>query len=70
MKQHGDGEWQVGAVARQRELRAGADMEYPGRVAVCPRGHARVLPSRFSRKEFDLRCHECGRSYLFREPTE
>ena len=25
------------------------------------------LPTRFSRAEFDLRCHECGRVYRFRE---
>ena len=65
-----DGEWRVGAVGRQHEDRAGTEVEYPGRPAMCPRGHVRMLPSRFSKKEFELRCHECKRAYLFREPQD
>jgi hypothetical protein len=62
------GEWVVAAVSRLQQDVSGAEVDYPGRLATCPRGHVRVLPTRFSRREFDLRCGECARSYLFREP--
>jgi hypothetical protein len=62
------GEWVVAAVSRLQQEVAGAEVYYPGRLATCPRGHVRVLPTRFSRREFDLRCVECGCSYRFREP--
>lgn len=62
------GEWLVAAASRLRHDVSGAAVEYPGRLATCPGGHVRVLPTRFSRSEFDLRCDACGRSYVFREP--
>lgn len=65
----GDGsEWVVAARSRLQQQVAGADLTYPGRLATCPRGHVRVLPTRFSQREFQLTCDECGRSFLFREP--
>jgi hypothetical protein len=60
-------EWRVAASSRLRSEVDGAEVEYPGRLATCPRGHVRPLPTRFSRAEFELRCELCGRSYLFRE---
>lgn len=62
-------QWLVAAQSRLRQEIGGEAVEYPGRLATCPRGHVRVLPSRFSRSEFELRCHECRRSYVFREPA-
>jgi hypothetical protein len=61
------GEWTVAALSRLRSEVEGGSMEYPGRLATCPRGHVRTLPTRFSRAEFELRCDNCGRSYRFRE---
>lgn len=61
-------EWLVAAQSRLQQAVEGAELEYPGRLATCPRGHVRVLPTRFSVRQFDLRCTECGRSYAFREP--
>jgi hypothetical protein len=63
------GEWLVAAQSRLRQDVAGQTVEYPGRLATCPRGHVRVLPTRFSRAEFKLSCEECRRAYVFREPT-
>jgi hypothetical protein len=62
------GEWLVAAASRLRHDVNGALVEYPGRLATCPRGHVRALPTRFSRSEFELHCAACGRTYLFREP--
>jgi hypothetical protein len=61
--------WIVAASSRLQNELGGASVEYPGRVATCPRGHVRVLPTRFSRAEFLLSCEHCGRSYLFREQS-
>lgn len=60
-------EWKIGAVSRQQQQVGGESLDYPGRIAVCPRGHARMIPTRFSRVEFELRCEACRRSYVFRE---
>jgi hypothetical protein len=60
-------EWVVAARSRLRHAVDGTAVEYPGRLATCPKGHVRVLPTRFSRSEFELRCEECGRNYPFRE---
>ena len=61
-------EWLIAAQSRLRQEVGGESVEYPGRLATCPRGHVRVLPTRFSKAEFELRCHECRRDYLFRDP--
>lgn len=63
------GEWVVAAQSRLQQQRGGAELDYPGRLATCPRGHVRILPTRFSRREFMLQCGECGCSYAFREPA-
>jgi hypothetical protein len=62
-------EWHIAAQSRlQQDLESGEPVEYPGRLATCPKGHVRALPTRFSRSEFVLRCHACRRDYMFREP--
>lgn len=62
-------EWRIAAQSRlQQDVESGEAIEYPGRLAACPKGHVRALPTRFSRREFPLRCHVCRRDYLFREP--
>jgi hypothetical protein len=60
--------WVIAAESRLQHAVEGATMEYPGRLATCPKGHIRVLPTRFSRDRFDLRCEECRRNYTFTEP--
>jgi hypothetical protein len=62
------GEWVVAARSRLQQQLGTESVEYPGRLATCPKGHVRALPSRFSRREFPLRCHTCRRDYTFREP--
>jgi hypothetical protein len=62
-------EWRVAAMSRLRQEVQGEALEYPGRLAACPHGHTREIPTRFSRSEFPLRCAECGRAYIFREET-
>jgi hypothetical protein len=62
-----EGQWRIAAVSRLQEDKGGESIEYPGRLATCPRGHVRVLPTRFSKREFELKCGECKRNYLFVE---
>jgi hypothetical protein len=56
-------EWSVRAAARVQDARDGQTIEYPARIAVCPRGHMRTLPTRFSQPVRSLRCETCNRSY-------
>ena len=56
-------EWKVQAVSRIRDARDGQTVEYPARLAVCPIGHVRSLPTRFSQPVTSLRCEGCDRSY-------
>jgi hypothetical protein len=57
------GSWSVQAISRIQDARDGQTVEYPARLAVCPRGHVRSLPTRFSRPVLSLRCEACDRSY-------
>jgi hypothetical protein len=65
-----DEEWTIAAQSRLTQQVGGAALEYPGLLATCPRGHVRALPTRFSRREFPLRCHACNREYLFRDTRD
>lgn len=65
-----DGEWTIAAQSRLTHQVDNAALEYPALLATCPRGHVRTLPTRFSRREFPLRCHVCKRDYLFRDTRE
>ena len=62
-----EAQWRIAAVSRLQQDIGGESVEYPGRLATCPKGHVRVLPTRFSKAEFELRCAECKRTYPFRE---
>jgi hypothetical protein len=67
-KKHDDvpeaAEWQV-RESRFHDHREGQPLDIAGRVAVCPRGHRRAIPTRFDRPVSELRCAECARSYPF-----
>lgn len=69
MSEKSEGEWLVAAVSRLQQEVGGQELEYPGRLATCPHGHVRILPTRFSRAEFALNCDECGRAWTFRETS-
>jgi hypothetical protein len=59
-----DAAWQV-RESRFHESREGQPLEIAGRVAICPHGHRRAIPTRFDRPLVELRCAECGRAYPF-----
>ena len=61
------GEWRVLSGARQLEVLDGQTVEYPGRTAECPRGHRRVIPTRFDEPVVELTCAACGRRYPLRQ---
>lgn len=56
--------WQV-RESRFQDRREGQPLDIAGRVAICPRGHPRAIPTRFDRPVTELRCPECNRSYPF-----
>lgn len=58
-----DDAWEVRAVSRLSQSRDGQTIEYPARLAECPEGHVRQIPTRFDADEVVLRCAECGRGY-------
>jgi hypothetical protein len=58
-----DDEWEIRSASRMALDREGQTLEYPGRVAECPEGHARTIPSRFDRPEVSLTCPACRRQY-------
>jgi hypothetical protein len=62
-----DGKWTIAAQSRVTQQLGEAALEYPALLATCPQGHVRALPTRFSRRDFPLRCHACERDYLFRD---
>ncbi|HSJ26438.1 MAG TPA: hypothetical protein VK929_17290 [Longimicrobiales bacterium] len=62
-------QWMIAAQSRLQQQVGGAELTYPGQLATCPRGHVRVLPTRFSQPEFMLWCDHCGRSYLYRHSS-
>lgn len=58
-----DDAWEVRAASRVAQDRDGQRLDYPGRIAECPEGHTRSIPSRFDAAEVVLKCGPCGRSY-------
>lgn len=58
-----DDEWAIRAPARMDVALEGQMMQIPGRVAECPEGHARSIPSRFDADVVTLKCVACGRAY-------
>jgi hypothetical protein len=41
----------------------GQSFQIPGRLAECPQGHARTIPTRFDAAVVTLTCRQCGRAY-------
>lgn len=62
-----DDEWELRATSRMSQSVEGQTIEYPARVAECPEGHMRAIPTRFDSHAVELRCADCRRPY--RLPT-
>ena len=58
-----DDAWEVRSASRLTLDRDGQRTDYPGRVAECPEGHTRSIPSRFDAAEVMLRCPDCARAW-------
>ncbi|MGH7507736.1 MAG: hypothetical protein ACRELX_18935 [Longimicrobiales bacterium] len=58
-----DDEWEIHSLSRVQQEREGQSIDYPGRLAECPRGHRRRIPSRFDAAVVELRCRDCDRAY-------
>jgi hypothetical protein len=58
-----DDEWEVRSLSRTSDHRDGQAIEYPTRVAECPEGHMRAIPTRFDSAVVELRCADCRRTY-------
>jgi hypothetical protein len=59
----GDSEWDIRATGRATTDMEGQRLEYPMRIAECPEGHVRQIPTRFTVRTVTLTCRDCGRSY-------
>lgn len=58
-----DDAWEIRAAGRVALEREGQSIDYPSRMAECPAGHRRPIPTRFDRSVVELRCRECDRVY-------
>jgi hypothetical protein len=58
-----DDEWEIRSAARAAQDREGQSIDYPTRVAECPAGHQRPIPTRFDQAVVELKCRSCNRSY-------
>jgi hypothetical protein len=56
------GEWRL-RDSRLVEERDGVSLDFAGRIAICPAGHPRTIPTRFDHAVTELRCRDCNRSY-------
>ena len=65
-----DDAWQLQSAARLTGILDGQAIEYPARLAECPEGHTRQIPTRFQQDTVDLRCAECRRAYRLSTPSE
>ena len=63
IREAADDEWEVRAISRLSQSRDGQTIEYPARLAECPEGHLRQIPTRFDSAIVILRCAQCGRGY-------
>jgi hypothetical protein len=59
----GDDEWEVRAPSRMSLEIEGQTLEYPARLAECPEGHLRPIPSRFDARVVELQCGACRKGY-------
>jgi hypothetical protein len=58
-----DDQWEIRSAARAALEREGQSIDYPTRVAECPHGHNRPIPTRFDEAIVELRCKVCDKSY-------
>jgi hypothetical protein len=58
-----DDQWEVRSGTRTTRSRDGQTLEYPMRLAECPEGHVRAIPTRFDAAVVELKCAECRRAY-------
>lgn len=58
-----DDEWEIRSAARMDVALEGQMVQIPGRVAECPEGHTRSIPTRFDAEVVMLKCAPCGRAY-------
>ena len=58
-----DDEWEIRSNSRLDVPIEGQTLDVPGRIAECPEGHARQIPTRFDADEVVLRCASCRRAY-------
>jgi hypothetical protein len=64
-----DDAWDVRALSRLSENRDGQTLDYPARIAECPEGHVRTIPTRFDAAVVALKCAECRRAYRLESPA-
>lgn len=58
-----DDEWEILSAARMDIALEGQTFQIPGRIAECPEGHTRSIPTRFDAAVVQLKCAGCGRVY-------
>jgi hypothetical protein len=58
-----DDEWEIRTALRMDVAMEGQTLQIPGRIAECPQGHARQIPTRFDARVVELKCSVCARSY-------
>jgi hypothetical protein len=58
-----DDEWEIRSASRMEIALEGQSFQIPGRIAECPQGHARTIPTRFDAAVVTLTCRQCGRAY-------
>lgn len=58
-----DDQWEIRAERRMDVALEGQMVQIPGRIAECPNGHARQIPTRFDADEVQLKCTPCGRTW-------
>lgn len=63
VREAADDEWEIRSAARMDVSLEGQMVQIPGRVAECPEGHARSIPTRFDAAVVMLKCVACGRAY-------
>lgn len=63
-----DDEWEIRTALRMDVAMEGQTLQIPGRIAECPEGHARQIPTRFDANAVVLKCAPCGRSYRLSSP--
>jgi hypothetical protein len=58
-----DDAWEIRSMARTEVALEGQAFQIPGRIAECPEGHSRTIPTRFDAAVVLLTCRQCGRPY-------